>query len=481
MFRTYRGLLATAFVMILASLPSLAYAQGLLIDTDPGHRYRLPRPHVHPGPRPWPQPMPEPVQSYKIQELAVNATIADQVAKVQVSQSFVNTGSRPMEVAFVFPLPYDGAVDSMTFMVDGQEYEAKLLERGRGARIYEGHIRRNQDPALLEWLGTGMFKTSVFPVPPGVKRTVTMRYSQVCRKTDGITEWLFPLSTAKYTSQPVEKVSVNVTIQSQQAQEHLQSDTLDRTQRPTDRAASALFASTNQIPTSDFRLLFDVGDERVGASVLSYRPDTNSEGYFMLLVSPEIQRSTAASVPKTVVFVVDRSGSMSGQKIEQAKGALKFVLNNFREGDLFNVIAYDSNVESFRPELQRYSEPTRKEALGFVEGIYAGGSTNIDGALQTALAQLQDGSRPNYVVFLTDGLPTAGERREPQIVDQRARPTRSVPGSLPLAWGTTSTAGCWTNWPASVSGRACTCCRKKTSRRRWPSSTIALALRHWST
>ena len=60
------------------------------------------------------------------------------------------------------------------------------------------------------------------------------------------------------------------------------------------------------------------------------------------------------------------------------------MLNNLREGDLFNVIAYDSNVESFRPELQRYDEQTRNEALGFVEGIYAGGSTNIDGALQTA-------------------------------------------------------------------------------------------------
>ncbi len=70
---------------------------------------------------------------------------------------------------------------------------------------------------------------------------------------------------------------------------------------------------------------------------------------------------------------------MSGKKIEQARGALKFVLNNLREGDLFNVVAYDSQVETFRPELQRYDDETRKAALGFVEGLYAGGSTNIDG------------------------------------------------------------------------------------------------------
>ena len=69
-------------------------------------------------------------------------------------------------------------------------------------------------------------------------------------------------------------------------------------------------------------------------------------------------------MPKTVVFVVDRSGSMSGKKIEQAKEALKFVLNNLREGDSFNIIAYDSSVESFRPELQRYDEADAQGGVG---------------------------------------------------------------------------------------------------------------------
>ena len=192
------GLLA-----LVGLLPTTAFAQGVLIDPDETHRFRLPRRIVRPQPRPQPSQ-----QSYKIKELAVNATLTDQIAKVQVSQSFVNTGSRQMEVCFVFPLPYDGAVDQMTFMVDGKEYEAKLLNAQEARRIYEGYIRRNQDPALMEWMGTGLFKTSVFPVPAGATRTVTLRYSQICRKTSGLTELLFPLSTAKYTSHPVEKVSV---------------------------------------------------------------------------------------------------------------------------------------------------------------------------------------------------------------------------------------------------------------------------------
>ncbi|MGH7136769.1 MAG: vWA domain-containing protein, partial [Pirellulales bacterium] len=178
--------------------------------------------------------------------------------------------------------------------------------------------------------------------------------------------------------------------------------------------ATVRYKSENEIPSSDFRLLYDADGGKLGTSVLSYRPQ-GDDGYFLLLTTPAIERG-AERQKKTVVFVVDRSGSMTGQKIDQAKGALKFVLNNLHEGDLFNIIAYDSAVESFRPELQKFDDETRKAALGFVEGIYAGGSTNIDGALSAALKQLADSSRPSYVLFLTDGLPTAGEVNEQKIV-----------------------------------------------------------------
>ncbi len=402
-----------SLIAVVLLLPHVSYCQGLLVDVREDHRFRLPRPIV-PGPRPRPQPQ----QSYKIKQLAVNVNLQDQIAKVQVSQSFVNTGSRQMEVSFIFPLPYDGAVDRLTFMVDGKEYEAKLLPAHEARRIYEGYIRRNQDPALMEWLGGGMFKTSVFPVPPGAERTVTLRYSQVCRKQGGLTELMFPLSTAKYTSHPVEAVNINVSIQSEAQIKNIYSPTHSvEIKRPTNLQATAKFSSKNEVPTSDFRLLFDVGDGPVGASLLSFRQQQDEEGYFLLLVSPEIKRTKEEITKKTVLFVVDRSGSMSGKKMEQAKSALKFVLNNLHDGDLFNIICYDSSVESFKPELQKFDDKMREQALGFVEGIYAGGSTNIDSAMKTALGQLQDEKQPSYVIFLTDGLPTAGETKETKIVE----------------------------------------------------------------
>ena len=105
------------------------------------------------------------------------------MAKVQVSQSFVNTGSRQMEVSFVFPLPYDGAIDRLTFLVDGKELTRQAARRKetRG-EPYEEIVRKNSDPALLEWVGYGMFKTSVFPVPARREAERHASDSQLLRK-----------------------------------------------------------------------------------------------------------------------------------------------------------------------------------------------------------------------------------------------------------------------------------------------------------
>ncbi len=433
-----------AFGMLI--VPAIVWAQGVLVVEDPAQSVRLPRPGIiwppyppHPPiPRPIP-PRPAPLPgAYKIQEIDVHARLVDQVAQVQVSQSFVNTGGRPLEVSFVFPLPYDGAVDRLTLMVDGKEYPARLLKAEEARRLYEEIVRKNRDPALLEWIGTGLFKTSVFPVPPGQKRTVVLRYTQLCRNTEGMTDFLFPLSTAKYTSEPVQRVAIRVAIESQADIKNVYSPTHPvEIQRADPRRCVVQMVLKNEVPTSDFRLFYDVGPGKLGARLISFRPerDGDRDGYFLLLVSPDIKAASAKPVPKTVVFVLDRSGSMSGKKLEQAKAALKFVLENLRPGDLFNIIAYDSDVEAFRPELQRYEEASRRAALGFVEGLYAGGSTNIHAALTAALRQLQDPSRPNYVLFLTDGLPTTGVTNEMKICESAREANRVRARIFPFGVG----------------------------------------------
>ena len=407
-----RRVLALLVLLLLFSSSSLR-AQGFLLETRHEHGFRLPRPNpVVPSP-------PVPTQSYAIEELSVKTRIRDDVATVQVSQTFKNTGHQTMEVAFVFPLPYDGAIDRMTFMVDGKEFEGQLLSAPDARQIYEAYMRKNMDPALTEWLGTGLFKTSIFPVPAGARRTVSIRYSQVIKNHDNVGEFLYPLRSARYTSQPVRKISFEVNLQGQQPIKNIYSPSHSiEIDRHSDQSATVKYEAKSQIPQEDFRLFYDYDEKAVRASVLSYRPDADQPGYFMLLATPEIPKERDEVLNKTVVFAVDRSGSMSGAKMQQAKDALKFVLNHLRAGDTFNIIAYDSEVESFAPELQRFDESSRKAALAYVSGLFAGGSTNIEGALSVAMDQFKDPKRPGYLMFMTDGLPTVGEKKT-AIIAQR--------------------------------------------------------------
>jgi Ca-activated chloride channel family protein len=398
--------------MALFCFASSALAQGVLIDIRPDHAIRLPRPIPIP-----PRPIPQPPSSYKIESIDVDAKLNDQVARVQVSQTFENTGSTTMEVSFMFPLPYDGAIDQLTLLIDGKETQAKLLSKEEARRRYEEIVRKNRDPALLEWVGTGMFQTNVFPIPAGAKRTVTLRYSQLLRKNYGLTDFIFPLSTAKYTCEAVGKVNIQLSIESAAPIKNIYSATHSvNIERPDKKHALVKYEAKKTVPAEDFRLFFDTGDETVAASVVSYRPKSDEDGYFLMLSSPEVKAADAKPVPKTVVFVVDRSGSMNGEKMEQAKGAAKFVLNNLREGDLFNIVAYDSEISTFKPELQKFNDDTRAAAAGFIDGLYAGGSTDINGALKRALGLVADTKRATYILFLTDGLPTTGETAEGAIV-----------------------------------------------------------------
>lgn len=402
-------------------IPTTTLAQGVLIVERTTERIRLPRPIRPPGPWPRPpRPVVPPVATYTIDSLEINTKIEGQVAQVQVAQTFLNESKRTLEVSFIFPLPYDGAIDQLTLMVDGKELSGKLMSAEEARRKYEAIVRKNRDPALLEWVGTGMYKTSVFPVPAGEKRTVTLRYTQLCPATDGLADLRIPLATAKYTSQPIKTLKIRTAITSKEKIGNVYSPTHDvKIERPNDKTVVVNYSAKKTIPSSDYRLLFNPSEsskEGLSARVVSYRPNKDEDGYFLMLLSPRIQ-TNQERIPKTILFVIDKSGSMSGKKVEQARAAMKFVLKNLDEKDLFNIVTYDTTIQTFKPELQRMDKETLAEAIGFVETIYAGGGTNINEALQTGMEYLKDPKRPTYIVFLTDGLPTAGEKNEMKIVE----------------------------------------------------------------
>ncbi|MFC1476110.1 VWA domain-containing protein, partial [Candidatus Zixiibacteriota bacterium] len=154
--------------------------------------------------------------------------------------------------------------------------------------------------------------------------------------------------------------------------------------------------------------------------------------YFMGMISPGVPDDLEI-LPKDVVFCLDRSGSMEGEKIDQARAALKFCLNRLNAEDRFGLVIFNSDIEIFRPELSLADSKTRNEAVAFFQRAGATGGTFIDGALKTSLEMFVEGSRPRYLVFLTDGLPTVGIRNVRQILDHAAKGNRFA--ARVFTWG----------------------------------------------
>ena len=132
----------------------------------------------------------------------------------------------------------------------------------------------------------------------------------------------------------------------------------------------------------------------------------------MFMFAPESEAAQENVLPKDIIFVVDRSGSMSVEKIEQARNALHFILNQLNPDDRFSIIGFDDYLAVLSETLQQVDRQSLADARNFVDGLYADGSTNLEAALQTGLAILDRSesraSAYKMVIFLTDGLPTAG-------------------------------------------------------------------------
>ena len=357
----------------------------------------------------------------------VNITVRDQVASVNIDQEFVNTGSGMIEVEYLFPVPPDAAIDSMTMVVDGKEYAARLLKAEEARRIYENIVRRKKDPALLEYAGFGLYKTRAFPLRAGKPCKVIVTYKNVCRKDNDLVEVWYPLNTEKFSAKAIDSVRVSVDIKSKVDVTAVYSPTHDlKVDRKGPRRVVATYEEKKTLPTTDFQVYYKAANEAVGATFLSHQPKARKDGYFLVLVSPNVRVAKKSVVAKDVVVVFDHSGSMSGRKLTQAKEALRFVLNNLNSEDRFNVIAYSDAIEPFfQKGLVAAGKINVQEALDTLDRVEATGGTNIHDALLEGMNQFGDTRRPGYLLFLTDGLPTVGNRKEKEIISHAGEANKS--------------------------------------------------------
>ena len=370
----------------------------------------------------WPGPRPHPpfhafapliVESEKF-----DTRITDQVAVTAVDEVFFNPNPQRLEGTFVFPLPKGAQIDKFTLEIDGRQVPAELLAADKARGIYEDIVRRQRDPALMEYAGRDVLKVRIFPIEPNSRKRITLTYTQVLRLDSGLIDYVLPLDAGKYSRQPIKTLSVKVAVETKRPLKSIYSPShAVEVRRNGAHRATAGYEATDVQPNADFQLYFAPEKDEIGVNLLTYRPE-GEDGYFLLLASPGLAAKERRALTKDVVFVLDTSGSMAGAKMQQARKALEFCVENLNDGDRFEVIRFSTEVESLFNQLVPAGPENRAKATAFIKDLRATGATAIDDALRAALALEARGEagRPCVIVFLTDGMPTVGITDEDQIV-----------------------------------------------------------------
>ncbi len=366
---------------------------------------------------PDPCPVPFPITQLAIKYHRVRVTIEDQVVTTHVDQVFRNDNDWQVEGTYIFPIPEGASINEFILWIENEPVEGKILTREEAREIYEDIVRTMRDPALLEYIDRGAVQASIFPIPPGGERRIELEYSEVLEADNGLIRYRYPLNTEKFSTQPLEEVSISVRAESSVPIKAVYSPTHTVSiDRENEYEFLVGYEESDITPDKDFDLFYSISEEDFGLNLISFRDplDEDSDGFFLLLAAPNVEVDPNESIAKDVVLVLDRSGSMEGKKFQQAQEALKFVLEHLNPEDRFNIIAFSTGTKAYAQSLKPASDAS--DAMRWVDSLSAQGSTDINLALLEAVA-LVDDQRPGMVLFLTDGLPTEGEIEPADIIE----------------------------------------------------------------
>ena len=361
-------------------------------------------------------PKDESIPPLAIKYQRVSADVKDSIANTHIEQVFTNSTDRQLEATYIFPLPKDASIKEFALYINGKRTKAELLEAGKAKQIYEDIVRRMKDPALLEYMDGKLFKMRVYPVPAKGDQKIELDYSQVVDYDNGMMRYVYPLKVGEKYSRTLEDFSIDVNLSSNIPIKTVYSPTHKVSiDYRGEKEAVIGFEEERATLDRDFVLYWTFSEEDFGVNVLTQR-HLGEDGYFMMMLAPKREIDEKMIVKKDIVFVLDTSGSMEGDKIEQARRALIFCVNSLNKNDRFNIIQFSTEVKPYETKLIEASDKNISKAKEYIGKIEALGATDIDGALKMAIEMRTDEKRPFMVIFITDGKPTIGEKDPKSII-----------------------------------------------------------------
>ena len=364
-------------------------------------------------------PKPQPPQSpFPLEVLYhhVNVKINGNIAETSIDQEFYNPSNTRLEGYYIFPIPKGAVIKDFEMEINGEMVSAELLDANKARKIYEDIIRQIKDPALLEYSGQGIFKVRIFPIEPRSNKKVKISYREVLDSDNGMYEYIYPLNTEKFSAKPIKNVSVKVDLNTNNDIKTVYSPTHSADViHKSNKHTIVSFEEENTKPDIDFKLYYNTNNEEFGLSLLTYK-NGKDDGYFLLTASPSFLIDQNQVDAKDITFVLDVSGSMAGDKMQQAKKALLYCVNNLNHNDGFDIIRFSTEAYSLFNQIETVNETSQKKAIKFINDLKPVGGTNIEEALKLALDEKGNSDRTHLIVFITDGKPTIGETKDEMLL-----------------------------------------------------------------
>jgi len=331
-----------------------------------------------------------------LQYTEVTADIAGFVSRVQVRQTFHNPFDEKIEAVYVFPLPDDAAVNDMVMTVGERRITGQIKSRADAKEVYAAARKAGHVASLLDQERPNIFSQSVTNIEPGARVVIEISYLGPLSYKHGDFEFVFPtvvgprympgkptghqgtgwspdttrVPDASRISPPVAKpktraghdIRLTVNIDAGSPLTDVTSELHEiRVDRLSPKRARVALANRSEIPNRDFILRYRTGNEDIADAFVVHEDERGR--YFTLLVQPPRRVLPAQAVPRELLFVIDRSGSMSGFPIEKAGETMALMIENMNPRDTFNLLSFSNEVEQFFDQASPNTPAARQAAL----------------------------------------------------------------------------------------------------------------------
>uniref|UniRef100_A0A673JY37 Inter-alpha-trypsin inhibitor heavy chain H3 n=1 Tax=Sinocyclocheilus rhinocerous TaxID=307959 RepID=A0A673JY37_9TELE len=357
----------------------------------------------------------------EVQSMRVDCKVASRFAHTVMTTKALNTANASQEVFFEVDLPKTAFITNFSMLIEGRIYVSEVKEKEQARQQYESAVSSGLTAGLVKASGRNMetFSVSV-NIAPQSRVTFTLTYEELLQRRLGSYEIMigvrpkqlvqnFEIVVDIYEPNGIAFVDVNGTF--------ITNELLPLVKKTvTDKKAHVYFS-----PTLDQQKTCSDCEETLVDGDLFIRYDVNHpqdigeiqiiNGYFVHFFAPD----DLPQMPKNVVFVIDRSGSMEGEKMKQTREALMTILSELHEDDYFGLVTFDDTIESWRPFLSKATPENVTEAKEFVKTIEARHMTDINKGLLFAVDMLTTEKSHSFpdmsmIILLTDGRPSSGQR-----------------------------------------------------------------------